>query len=118
MKSIGDKPLPIPSWSGYNNGIFSTLLLILGNLLSSSEAWIPPPPDKIHEFESVHEMRRRLNVTFEYSPTLIHDEACRHMTESECRDADVSMQQYAQDQRNLQGWRISASPEIGDFKVS
>jgi hypothetical protein len=40
------------------------------------------------------------------------------MTESECRDADVSMQQYAQDQRNLQGGRISASPELGDYKVS
>ena len=78
-------------------------------------AWVPPHPDSGNEWEPVQDMRRRFNIEFIYTPTLIHPELCRHVTEEECQEVDESMQRHAQKQRELY---IQINPEIGKYKVS
>lgn len=111
------QPSLLASW---NIVSLCMIILLLGDvlllLLPSVECWIPPHPKTRDNWESVHDMRRRLNATFEYTPSLVHHEACRHLSEEECRNLDISMHEYAQIQRQLQNW-VRANPYIGSFKV-
>ncbi|CAB9497195.1 Immune inhibitor A peptidase M6 [Seminavis robusta] len=65
------------------------------------EAWIPPPPHKRDEWESVRAMRSRLGLAFNYTPRLLHEETCRFLTEEACRNADEGMIEHASSLRAL-----------------
>ena len=41
-------------------------------------------------------MRQRLGISYNYTPTLLHPENCRYVSEEECQHADESLQQHAQ----------------------
>ncbi|CAB9496577.1 Immune inhibitor A peptidase M6 [Seminavis robusta] len=66
-------------------------------------AWVPPiSPDRQlnTEWESVHDMRRRLQVSSNYTPSALHAESCRHFTDAQCQSADQAMRAHAQKQRH------------------
>lgn len=53
-------------------------------------AVVPPHPDH-KSWESVHEVRRRLNVTYSYNPINLDPEHCRHLSEEQCREEDEGL---------------------------
>ena len=93
------------------------VVLLLTSLATNTEAWVPPKPGSGMEWESVHDMRRRLNLTFSYSPELLHPEICRYMTEHECQAGDENLRAHAKAHRALQSAK-NHNPNIGTFKVS
>jgi len=48
------------------------------------------------DFESVHAMRKRLGISYNYTPSLLHPELCRYVTESECQHVEESLRRHAQ----------------------
>ena len=46
-------------------------------------------PPRFKDYENVYKYRKNRNITFDYHPTNIHPEFCRHMDESECRRRDA-----------------------------
>jgi len=60
----------------------------------------PPHPDYT-DWESVHVMRERQNVTYNYHPTNLSPEYCRYMTEEECRAEDEALDYVGKDGRRL-----------------
>lgn len=67
-----------------------------------------PHPDWT-DFESVHEMRRRLDIAYHYTAEHLDDEQCRYLTEAECRVQDEALAD-AKVKRN--GRHLS--PSVGD----
>ena len=69
-------------------------------LLPVVNAWVPPlaPDGKSVDpsWETVHTMRARLGLVYNYTPSLLHPEVCRYVSEAECQHADESLQQHAQ----------------------
>jgi hypothetical protein len=51
------------------------------------DALAPPHPDWT-DYESVHEMRRRLDIQYGYEPQHLPEEQCRYLTEAECQMED------------------------------
>ena len=49
---------------------------------------IAPPHPSYTDFESVHQMRDRLNITYGYEPQHITHEHCRYLSEEDCREED------------------------------
>lgn len=93
-------------------------------------AWIPPRPgtEVADQWESVGAMRQRLGIAFNYTPSLLHPEICRHMTEDECRQGDQDLKTHSRRHRALQQQQqLSQSqqtpnvrghnPNLGTFKV-
>jgi M6 family metalloprotease-like protein len=74
--------------------------VIAASLSSVVQALVPPHPD-FHNFESVHDMRRRLNMTYHYEPKYVHSEYCRHLSEAECEQYDISFGMERERRRNL-----------------
>jgi hypothetical protein len=61
------------------------------------------------DFESVHAMRRRLDIAYHYTPEHLDDEYCRYLTEAECQVQDEALAD-AKVKRN--GRHLS--PSVGD----
>lgn len=59
-------------------------------LLQMTVALMPPHPN-FTDWESVHQMRHRLNITWNYEPIHLSHEHCRHLTEEECRLEDEGL---------------------------
>lgn len=49
------------------------------------------PHPSFEDWENVHAMRRRLNVTYNYDPVHLSHEHCRYLTEDECRAEDEGL---------------------------
>jgi hypothetical protein len=96
------------------------ILLIIAAVLRVEHAvsWIPPHPKSKNDWESVHDMRRRLGVGYEYSTGHIHAEICRYLTEEECKEVDEAMQEHAIAHKDL-ARTVAArnSPNRGTIKV-
>ncbi|CAB9508837.1 Immune inhibitor A peptidase M6 [Seminavis robusta] len=80
------------------------LLLSLLLLAYVCNGFVPPRPgsDLAVSFEPVGEYRRRLNLTYDYTPSLLSEEMCRFLTEQECQDADESLRDHAKSHQNIQ----------------
>jgi hypothetical protein len=61
------------------------------------------------DFESVHAMRRRLDIAYHFKPEHLDDEQCRYLTEAECQAQDEAVAD-AKVKRN--GRHLS--PSVGD----
>lgn len=92
------------------------LLLVCSLTINTVNAWVPPKPGTEVEWEPVHAMRQRLNITFNYTPTLVHPEICRYMTEEECQRGDENLQAHGKAHRALQNDQ-KHNPNLGSFKV-
>ena len=68
----------------------SSFLLSLSLVASSATGLAPPHPDYT-EWESVHAMRLRQNVTYNYQPKHLSPEYCRYLNEEECRAEDEAL---------------------------
>lgn len=66
------------------------LLLSLLVLLKPAVAVAPPHPSW-KDWESVHQMRKRLNITYNYKPEHVQEEHCRYLTEEQCREDDEGL---------------------------
>lgn len=73
-------------------------------------ALMPPFPTFAPYYESVHEMRRRKNITYNYHPHYLNAEHCRHIPEEECRDLDERHGRILNRQRKL-------NPQFGAYNV-
>lgn len=63
------------------------LVLAATFVVAKVDAVAPPHPNYTN-WESVYALRRRLNITFNYQPSHISDEHCRHLSEEQCRTDD------------------------------
>lgn len=72
------------------------------------DALAPPHPDWT-DFESVHQMHRRLGISYGYAPQHLSHEYCRYMTEADCQKEDETLAD-AKAERN--GRRLS--PSVGE----
>ena len=84
------------------------------------EAWIPPHPKSTIQWESVHDMRRRLQLDpFNYTTSrYMHPEMCRYLTEEECEEADTRMQEHIAAHRSLQQVQLrDDNPRKGAINV-
>lgn len=72
-----------------NSRPFHYLLAALCSTLciKTASALAPPHPD-FEDWESVHDMRRRLNVDYGYETQHINPEHCRYLSEDRCRRLD------------------------------
>jgi hypothetical protein len=61
-----------------------SIVLSRPNLVHS----LSPPNPSFEQWESVHDMRRRLNITYNYDPLHISHEYCRYLSEEECQIQD------------------------------
>ena len=89
-------------------------------MMNDAFAWIPPRPgtEVAAHWESVHALRQRLGIEFNYTPSLLHPEICRHMTPEECQRGDESMVAHAKSHRALQNTIARGhNPNLGTFKV-
>lgn len=70
---------------------FIIISIVLSLLLFSSTTVVvslaPPHPD-FDTWESVHQYRRRLNMTYTYTPKHLHPEQCRFLSEEQCEVED------------------------------
>jgi M6 family metalloprotease-like protein len=82
-----------------------TLFITIVNLAHSLQR----PHPNFTEWESVHALRRRLNITYNYEPLHFSQEHCRHLTEDDCRTEDETI---GHAKRRLHGRHLS--PSIGD----
>ena len=97
------------------------LLLLLVAVLVQS--FVPPrgnAGEDEGEWESVHAMRRRLGLHYNYTPSFLNAELCRYVSEDECRDADESLREHARKMQQLPKiarQRRQLSPQMGVIKV-
>jgi hypothetical protein len=80
------------------------------------EAWIPPHPNSAIPWESVHDMRRRLDLDFNYTSRFGHPELCRFLTEEECEESDDRMQEHIAAHKSLQV-QVRENPNMGAINV-
>lgn len=81
-------------------------------------SWIAPPyPNSTTEWESVHDMRRRMQQPFNYRVSKYMDaEVCRYLSEEECEEADLMMQQQVEAHKSLQ-IQVRNNPNLGSINV-
>eukprot|EP00797_Seminavis_robusta_P011136 Sro1835_g300580.1 Pre-pro-metalloprotease PrtV (756) ;mRNA; f:8187-10960 len=89
---------------------------IWGTVAMGALAWIPPHPESKEEWESVHDMRRRLGISYNYTPQQLHPEMCRFLSEEDCIDHDEAMGQHVQSHRRIQQ-QVRLSPKLGKINV-
>jgi hypothetical protein len=70
---------------------------------------LAPPHPSFEEYENVHQMRKRLNITYDYEPRNFGHEHCRFLSEAECADRD-EVYDEAKSRRRL-------NPSTGTLKV-
>ena len=63
-------------------------------------AAVAPPHLNNTSWESVHALHRRLGITYDYQPSHVSSEHCRHLTEEQCLEADEDVA-AAKEQRRL-----------------
>ena len=96
----------------------ASLLLCIGlQPFAVVRAWMPPHPNATIKFESVHEMRRRLNRGFNYTTRFVDAEMCRYLTEEECKENDERMKEHAEAHKKLTRTTRS-NPSLGTINVS
>lgn len=83
--------------------IFSLLLIMALSVFPTTLSLAPP---LFGDFESVHDMRRRLNIDYPYSPKHFGDEKCRYLTPQACQDRDEHVGRQRAERR--------LNPSIGD----
>jgi M6 family metalloprotease-like protein len=87
--------------------------LLIICLITTITHSLPPPHPRFLEWESVHSMRRRLNVSYHYDPIHLPHEHCRFLSEDECRRQDEAIEHA---KLGIHGRRLS--PSVGDnFRV-
>ena len=103
---------------------FLCVAIIVLNVSTRVLSWLPPYPNATEHWESVHALRKRLNLAFHYTPRHIHPEMCRYLTEEECQREDESMRSQQQSRslaiqgRNLQqNGQGRTNPKTGRIKV-
>jgi M6 family metalloprotease-like protein len=85
------------------------LLLFVADVTHS----LAPPHPSFQEWESVHTMRGRLNITYNYDPIHLPNEHCRFLSEEECRKEDEGIGHAKQGKHGRQ-----LSPSVGqNFRV-
>ena len=100
----------------YKRAIFQ-LAVAAFFVIRRGACWIPPHPNSELEWESVHDMRRRLKQPFNYTPSKFLDaELCRFLTEEECEEADINMQEHVRAHKELQT-RARTNPNLGSINV-
>lgn len=87
------------------------LTLFLLTTASVVESFMPPHPS-YEDWVPVYEMRRQLNITYDYEPDHINPEYCRYLSEEKCREQDEGMGHAI---AGRHGRRLN--PSIGQFKV-
>ena len=89
---------------------YLVLCLLMGQATIHSLA---PPHPRFTEWEPVHKMRRRLNITYNYDPIHLTHEHCRYLSEEECRLEDEGL---GHAKLGLHGRHLS--PSVGqEFRV-
>ena len=83
MKAHNNRSLP-------EDMVWRSASFILLLLLQLTSALMPAHPN-FTEWESVHQLRRRLNITWNYEPVHLSHEHCRHLSEEECRLEDEGL---------------------------
>jgi hypothetical protein len=86
------------------------------------QSFVPPRDhdDSNGGWESVHAMRRRLGLHYNYTPSLLNAELCRYLSEEECQDADESLKEHARKMQRLPHiarQRRQLNPNIGVVKI-
>lgn len=66
-----------------------SFFIIISTTVPLARAFAPPHPTLFPEWESVHAMRRRLNVSYNYKTKYINAEYCRYSNETECYQYDM-----------------------------
>lgn len=88
------------------------LLLLLG----VANALAPPHPTW-KDYESVHAMRRRLNITYNYQTKHLPAEYCRYLNETACQQEDERQGEFRANRRKLRADRRLANPSIGKHEI-
>lgn len=97
--------------------LVTSLLLCSLVVVDQAWSWIPPHPNATKDWESVHDLRRRLNIDFGYSTSRYVDaEMCRYLTEEECEENDKSMQEHVRAHKKLQT-QVRNNPNLGSIQV-
>lgn len=96
--------------------LLAVIAFALGAIRRFSHAWIPPHPSNRDGFETVHAMRRRLSLPFNYSSVFINPELCRYLTEEECEETDKMMEKHVKAHKQLQK-QIQYNPSLGKINV-
>ena len=113
------------SSSSSSSGRVILKLILLLVALETIHAWVPPLAPlsgnvTTSTWETAEEMRTRLNIQFNYTPTFINAEMCRGLNEDDCRHADESMLAHVErTQRHLQQRKQKRimNPRQGKVKV-
>lgn len=80
----------------------TTLLLFPLTTVCRVSALAPINPEWSDNYETVQQMRRRLNATFEYRPLHLNPEHCRNLSKERCQERDeIHGRQQAQNRRHL-----------------
>jgi hypothetical protein len=90
-----------PSFFG---SLLSVMLLLFSQCCISFVGALAPPHTEFvlsGDYETVHEYRKRLNITYNYQPRHLSAERCRYLTEEQCRHDDEIHIQQAQKQRTI-----------------
>jgi hypothetical protein len=93
------------------------LIHLLPFLFSNVWSWIPPHPNSTIPWESVHDMRRRLGHSFNYTTRFVDAELCRFMTEEECEEGEAALAEHAKAHRGIQK-QFRNNPKAGKVNVS
>lgn len=94
--------------------LLRTLYSILGCVFMAkvTHSLAPPHPNFV-EWEPVHEMRRRLNIPYNYDPIHLPREYCRYLSDEECRVEDEGI---GHAKAGLHGRHLS--PSVGqNFRI-
>lgn len=101
----------------YRSIILRLAIVTLLAVRSTVWSWVPPYPNAPVEFESVHDMRRRLNQPFNYTTSrFFHPESCRYLSETECEEADNMMEEHVRAHQALQA-QVRTNPKLGFINV-
>jgi M6 family metalloprotease-like protein len=94
------------------------LFLLVVVAVVAVRALAPPHPDFFSDFESVHEMRRRLNITYGYTTKHLHSEQCRHLSEEDCERYDTHFGEERERRRRLvrDPARRHLNPATGEWR--
>jgi hypothetical protein len=107
--------LRLETFGGKLYGMKTTLyfLFLICCFIAKVTHSLAPPSSAFTEWESVHKMRRGLNIPYTYDPIHITPEHCRFLTEKECRDEDEGI---GHAKLGLHGRHLS--PSVGqDFRI-
>jgi hypothetical protein len=103
----------MPSVSFASSFSLAFLLLLFGVAVRA----LAPPHPTWKDYESVHAMRRRLNITYGYQTKHLPAEYCRYLNETACQQEDERQGEFRANRRKLRESRRLANPSIGTFQI-